>query len=47
MSGGGQKRERKLYPTFFKLYFMEKCESESILYVSYSPSLLNHNSIPH
>ena len=28
---GGQKREGKLYPTFFKLFFMEKCESESIL----------------
>ena len=37
---GGQKREGKLYPTFFKLFFMEKCESESILYASYYPSLL-------
>ena len=31
MSGGGQKREMKLYPTFLKLYFMEKYESELIL----------------
>ena len=26
---------------------MEKCGSESIFYVSYSPSLHNHNSISH
>ena len=26
---------------------MEKCESESIFYVSYYPSLHNHNSISH